>query len=535
MRRYTLTVIDTSGIQDYIFSTNNLKQNAGASYLVECATGRWVVEELPSPHNVRNVDDVENPFDENAKIEDGTLKAEVIYIGGGNALVLFAGQEEAIAFAKRLSRRVLWEAPGLNVVLAHASFDWQKEALGGPTGVVKRAMTRLAQRKKEQMTSVPQLGLGVTASCAFTDLLAVKEIYEEQKSILVSAETRAKLEAADNAHDRLLKLIDWHGYDTPKDFDDFGRTKGESSYVAVIHTDGNGMGSRIQSLRNKFPQPEQNRDYINDMRAFSLSIHRAAMKTLNETVDLLVNAVKTDGEGDKYIGRIKLKGNKLPFRPIVYGGDDVTFVSDGRLGLTLTAYYLQQLASKTLADEKPLYARAGIAVVKTHYPFARAYALAEELCRSAKMYIKERQDPPYNEEGVTAMDWHFAVGGLIRDLGEIRDREYSGAEGKFFMRPVRLTNPEKDWRSWDTFSRIVDGFNSDEWAERRNKIKALRDALRAGPKAVEHFLKVYSVTTLPPIEGLESMAKQGWQGDRCGYFDAIEAMDFFVPLEGGKS
>jgi hypothetical protein len=24
----------------------------------------------------------------------------------------------------------------------------------------------------------------------------------------------------------------------------------------------------------------------------------------------------------------------------------------------------------------------------------------------------------------------------------------------------------------------------------------------------------------------------GWQGGRCGYFDAIEAIDFLVPMEG---
>jgi len=25
---------------------------------------------------------------------------------------------------------------------------------------------------------------------------------------------------------------------------------------------------------------------------------------------------------------------------------------------------------------------------------------------------------------------------------------------------------------------------------------------------------------------------QGWQGGECGYFDVIEALDMFVPLEG---
>ena len=78
---------------------------------------------------------------------------------------------------------------------------------------------------------------------------------------------------------------------------------------------------------------------------------------------------------------------RLPFRPIVFGGDDVTFVCEGRLGLPLAAHYLTRLASEILPDGDPLYARAGIAIVKTHYPFARAYELAGRLGDSAKAFI----------------------------------------------------------------------------------------------------------------------------------------------------
>jgi hypothetical protein len=100
------------------------------------------------------------------------------------------------------------------------------------------------------------------------------------------------------------------------------------------------------------------------------------------------------------------------------------------------------------------------------------------------------------------------------------------------MRPLRLTNPEKDWRSWSTFSQLVQEFKTDEWAERRNKVKALREALRAGPDAVRHFRTVYGLNELPSIPRQPEMKIQGWQGGQCGYFDAIEAMDFFVPLAG---
>jgi hypothetical protein len=30
---------------------------------------------------------------------------------------------------------------------------------------------------------------------------------------------------------------------------------------------------------------------------------------------------------------------------------------------------------------------------------------------------------------------------------------------------------------------------------------------------------------------MPEMSRRGWQAGRCGYFDAIEAMDFYIPLE----
>lgn len=535
MSRYTLTIVDTTGIQDYIFGTNNLQQNVGASYLVECATRKWVVEALRGSSNVHNVIDLdsETPFTDQA-IEDGMLQAEVVYAGGGNTVILFASHELAVEFARRLTCRVLQEAPGLQVILVHEDFDWQTHPLGGEAGIVAAAMTRLAVRKADPPVTSALLGLGVTAACAFTGLPAVAEnvVNESKERRLISAEVEAKLEVQHAAHSRLTQLVNFHNYFIPKDFDDFGRTKGESSYIAVIHTDGNGMGKRIERLRDKFPTSDKNREYLRAMRAFSVSVQNAARKALQGTVDRLIASIQEVDEKLKIGGVIEVQENRLPFRPIVFGGDDVTFVCDGRLGLTLTAAYLEQFSSIPLSDENPAHCRAGVAVVKTHYPFARAYALADALCQSAKRYIKERQQPQSNEDNLTAMDWHFATSGLILGLQAVREREYTVLnEGSLCMRPVQLTNPEQDWRSWEIFSQIVREFCvGEQWAERRNKVKAFRDVLRTGRKAVEHFRTVYGLDKLPPIPQQPEMEVQGWQGDRCGYFDAIEAMDFFVPL-----
>ena len=43
---FVMTLVDTTGIQRYIFQSNTLKHIAGASGLVHCATHDWLEEEL---------------------------------------------------------------------------------------------------------------------------------------------------------------------------------------------------------------------------------------------------------------------------------------------------------------------------------------------------------------------------------------------------------------------------------------------------------------------------------------------------------
>jgi hypothetical protein len=194
MNRYTLAVVDTTGIQDYIFGTNQLKQNIGASYLVDCATRKWVVESLPEPNNVKakDLDDL-NPFIDET-IENDQIAAEIVYAGGGNTMIIFASNRDAINFAQRLTRKILLNAPGLGLVLAHVEFDWDGEkALGGINGIVNSLMKELALKKSNGPISTPLLGLGVTTSCAFTGLPAVYEDKEQNR--LISSEVKAKIDA----------------------------------------------------------------------------------------------------------------------------------------------------------------------------------------------------------------------------------------------------------------------------------------------------------------------------------------------------
>lgn len=562
MSNYTLTVLDTSGIQNYLFGTNNLKQNAGASYLADCATRDWVKDVLDDvtegAHNVRGFEHVHEPFDERKTIDLDAVQAEVIYAGGGNTAILFKEAAVARAFATDLSRKVILQAPDLNLFIAHCqNFAWTNRALGGDNGVVQGVMKQLREQKQGYPPQQPLQGLGVTVDDAFTYRPAVGyETYgQENISRPLSAESWAKYTAADAAASRLQKFlersIDRRKYTIPRDFEDIGGSHEDSSYIAIVHADGNGMGKRVQAIQKKFPNASQNVDYVKAMRTFSLSVQTAAHTALNATVDYLINQIEDFTIDDK----ITLKRDKagkpfLPFRPIVFGGDDMTFVCEGRLGLQLAAYYLEKFTEQQLKDHEEnygnAYCRAGVAITHSHYPFALAYELAENLCASAKVAIRRWQEEENKpKEGISSMDWHFAINGMNIGLRETRQRDYTSdakrnsthGRSDLLMRPVWVQKSSAlrlDWHSWNQFEQIMQDFQQ-KWLDQRNKLIGLREPLRRGAEAVQQYRHFYSLPELPPIAGHRTFSSGGWQGEECGYFDAIEALDFYGVLKSNKN
>lgn len=543
-------LIEASGIQEYVFGSNELAQNIGASELVTQATTDWLFATegglLPQSHNARlTLPGGAARWELGSECLADGLAAEVVYAGGGNALILFADEARARETAYRLTRKAIQEAPGLRLVLAHQPYE-----PGQLCAKVTELRELVAAQKRAPRRSTPLAGLGVTAACIFTGEPAVSI---DKDGRLISAEVQVKQRAGQPTgpgNTRLLEYlsaVDLAGFGFVYDFNKLG-LRNESTYLAVVHTDGNRMGERISKYAEQFKADD--RAFIAAQRNFSVKVQEAAHAAIVSAVGLLLAPANLiwDPDTEKQAWRYKIGGKvpvpidkddrmeRLPFRPIVFGGDDVTFVCEGRLGLPLAAHYLERLTETQLPDGEPLYARAGVAIVKTHYPFARAYELAEKLCGSAKEFIQEA-DPSLRR--VAALDWHFATTGLVRPLKELRKREYQLGSGEraptLLMRPLAVTTPDaQEWRLWDTFCEITAGFSREPWADRRNKIKALREALRAGPDTVRLFLRnLPDNPKLPWPATLQSQgdaATTGWQGRICTHFDAIEALDFNVPL-----
>ena len=539
MTDYTLTVIDVTGIQSYIFGSNRLAENVGASQLVQQATTTWVRDCLPTAHNLKP----DGSIDPDLRMEDRPeLNAEVILRGGGNLLILFRSYPLAKEMVGKLTRRLLEQAPGLEIAVAHEPCDWT-QPLGGAEGTHTRLYRRLNQAKQQRQRSAPLLGLGVMLECRSTGLPAVALLPStgaDDPGLPVSAEIWAKLDgalqkAADERLTGMLSSATAAGYRFRRDFDALGGTDGEMSYIAVVHADGNGMGKRFKNLIGAYPQAEHNRACLGALRGLSEAVDTAGKEALAATVQGMMQAFRSPAasrELQAFLAGLKQEAGAsiIPFRPIVYGGDDVTFVTDGRLGLALAQIYLEEWerAAKALPFGGAAYACAGVAIVKSHYPFVRAYELAEQLCAGAKKKLREAKCE------ASALDWHFALTGIGGTVEQIRKREYAVKNGLLYLRPVSLrpSNMTPQWYNWTDFDRVTRAFQSDEaWRDRRNKVKELREVLREGGVAVEQFRRNFNLPELPELDQKrQDLQKQGWDGTQCGYFDAIEALDFYLPL-----
>lgn len=549
-----LLIVDTSGIQSYVFGTNRLRDNIGASFLVAQATEDAALARVPTPNNVRAGT---GELDDARRIEDAAtpdrpaLAMEVLYSGGGNLVALFRRAEDAAAFARTLSVWALTAAPGLQLVVAGVPFVWEDSMADG----IDRLIAALAREKSSRPASSPLLGLAVTEECASTGLPAVGMAppIGDDLAYPASAETLAKLAAARRetrpspADERLDRSAHPpEGYEYPADFDELGGTLDEHSYVAVVHADGDGVGQRIAAIGAAHREPAQNRAYVKALRNFSRALRAAASAALQGTLASI-------GEPGEVIVHerlpnvaVHLRTNRrtgrrfLPFRPLVFGGDDLTFVCDGRLGLALAVDYLERFGAETSvrdacvdpASGRALSACAGVAIVKTHYPFARAYELADELCRSAKRYRRST-----GQVG-SFLDWHVAQSGLAGTIDDIRRRElavHGYGPDALTTRPVAVGENAVDPRhAWPVVASGIEAFQDEKWTGRRNKMKSLRDALRGGPGRVEQFLTDFRLPALPalpiPTAIYGDYNRRGWAGDRCVYFDALELADWYLPI-----
>ncbi len=454
-----LAIYDLSGIQKFIFATNKLKEIIGASAIVHDV----LFEDLPAALGVSR-DFWKN--EEEISFSDGD-KSKIVYIGGGNALVLFDSFETFEYYARIISKNVFCESGGaIRLYAACIQLD-EAQSLSDNQ---KKLMAKLDETKKSggSVTLAPALPIVEVDNNNYEPVIECG-IGEWQ-----TASRYAKLNK--NDADSIFRDIRPDGAEFVSEITT-GSQDSVKRYQAFVHIDGNTMGTRIM----KFVEGLSGSIWkqLTDMRKLSIEITNLYNSTLKATLAELydVNGPKT-----------------IRFRPVIADGDDITVMLESGRAFEFVRLFMKNLESSTIEafgkDFKPT-AAAGIAFATLKFPFSVAYELAEQCCKKAKSETIKRSGgaEAFLNNPVSSMDFQIIYSNIPVSLSDFRDSYYRFGDYSLTRRPYVFS--EKSEYSYAAYEKeCVEWTNNlDRDLIANSKLKGLRNAYGQGVEEAKKYAR----------------------------------------------
>lgn len=394
------------GIQDFIFQTNKLKEIVGASDLVEeiCTS---VFAALLGKHVDLNND-----------------KSAIVH-AAGNIKYVFDDEDACKKMVRCFPMKVSQIAPGVTVSQSVVKYENDKDF---PKAVKDLEKNLRIQRNKP--VRYPMLGLMGVERSRNTGLPVCKIVGDKH----LDAATYAKRCSVGNTVGKLcVKAFGEESVKAKKLPYEISDLTGSNDWIAVIHADGNGLGQIVQKIGTDADQ----------FKNFSQLLDKA-------TVQAAVNAYNQVSSG--------IDSKVIPMRPIVLGGDDLTVICRADLAVSYVKCFINEFqiqtqkelenilkANKVFAGNiNYLTACAGIAYVKSSFPFYYGYSLAESLCSYAKTDAKAELNE--GELPASCIMFHKVQDSFVDTYKEIVDRELKPQENiTLSFGPYYLDKNKERW------------------------------------------------------------------------------------------
>ena len=398
--------------QEYIFRSNRLQEIVGASAMISqsfdllfsCAERLGIKTERGG--GAFRMEETLRKF------REGELDMVDLFVGGGNDTVLFRDRDVCRRVNEAFTFAVLKDRPGM--IPMYAGVPIQPDE-GGAYNYREdyAALVRAAEAEKKRM--VPGRGR-YAVPFARTD----RTNFQPQ-SIRVNI-GGSEMWLSDEACAKRT----FSRRDDVRFLDELVTQRGEESLLAIVHADGNNMGVKIQ---HKLGGATDYDVCVTAMRQFTANISNVFTKAGR---DALERRGAELAELERKKERPKLDDSAFQVRWIVSDGDDATFICNAALAKELTDAYLRGVSEyRTEDDSEEVYSScAGICIFHSHYPFARAYALAEQACDSAKAPVHKTAAARGSAPGAPIeqawLDFHYIHSGVGGDLDELRELHQTG-------------------------------------------------------------------------------------------------------------
>lgn len=352
------------GIQQFIFQTNELQDIVGASELVDS-----ICKEM---------------------FKEFAHGGEFIQKAAGNIRFLFEDQNTCRKAVKEFPKKVLNTAPGISITQAVVCIED-----GSDFRIVKEELEKRLHFQRNCPMRSMTIGLMGMERSRKTGLPVVKE----EKGEMLDAPTVAK-RAKTNTRKLCEKSF---GAEEIKDHAVAYNIEGMTSkndWIAIIHADGNGLGKVVEKV---------SKDGEDKLKEFSSNLDKATEKAAQETYKTILS-----------LPEYEARTQKIPFRPVVLGGDDMTIICRADLAVPYTKAFLvnfEKYTSEYIGSK--LTACAGIAFIKSSYPFYYGYDLAETLCTQAKNTAKKIKE----DLAPSCLMFHKVQSSFVEDYAEIKEKE----------------------------------------------------------------------------------------------------------------
>ncbi|MDY2627585.1 MAG: hypothetical protein SOW08_04605 [Lachnospiraceae bacterium] len=416
---YILAQYTIRSKQDYIFRSNRVLEIIGASnhisrswdILMEQAGAAGLKVAEVSELEVFDMEEVEKRL-QKGDDEEEKLHMVELFRGGGNDTVLYDNIDSYRAANRKFSRHLMEKYPGMIPMAVCCKY----------TGDYKKDYQKLmeeSEREKNRMVPGQSsfiLPFSMMDRNSFQPYSRVVN-YEKGK-IRLTEENYRKRKSGRTVRDEDMEK---HQDNSVKILDEMVTKRGEESLLAVIHADGNNMGKKISVMLG------DETDYttcVKNMREFTADTANAFITEGLQALEKCRETLK-EKHGKKY------RESAYFYRKIISDGDDMTFICNARFAMEYVKAYLQSVQTyQERHNSSWSYSScAGICIFHGHYPFARAYSMAEQACDDgAKQKVHVTSGTV--EEGW--VDFHYIHSGIGGDLMSIR--EYQGT-GKCMARP----------------------------------------------------------------------------------------------------